>query len=149
MVREPSKKCFAVLFGLSMLLAAIGSAGAAEFLVEDGRANAEIVIAEEPTRAVDLAARELQKYIEKLSGARLAIVTEPTGDVANKVYVGKSAHTERLGVSDQGLEFGAFRMKSGEDWLALVGYDEDFVPVEPWARSRNDWQNNKVHEWDS
>jgi len=37
--------------------------GAATLLVEDGRARAEIVIAEQPQRSVRLAAQELQDYI--------------------------------------------------------------------------------------
>ena len=64
-----------------------------------------------------------------------------------KIYVGESEHARRAGVTAEGLERDAFRMLSGTSWLALVGKDWDFTPVEPWGRSHNDWQNNKEAEW--
>src|SRR5712672_663653 len=43
------------------------------FLVKDGQPQAEIVIAENPQRAVRFAAQDLRTYVEKISGARLPI----------------------------------------------------------------------------
>ncbi len=45
-------------------------------LVEDGQPRAEIIIAVQPTRAARLGASELQKYIQKITGATLAIVSK-------------------------------------------------------------------------
>jgi len=118
------------------------------FIVKDGQARAQIIIAQQPPRTTKLAARELQTYVEKISGAKLTIVTRPTGDVPVKVYVGSSPAADRVGVTDEGLDHGAYRMASGDDWLALIGHDEDFTPVEPWARSHAHWQQEKIHEWD-
>jgi len=56
------------LFTLLVSTAANGGiADAAEHIVEGGKANAEIVIAENPPRMTRLAARELQTYVEKIS----------------------------------------------------------------------------------
>ena len=121
-------------------------AGAA--IVRDGQAQAEIVVAEKPPRMVQLAARELQTYIEKISGARLPIATEPSPDCPVQVYVGRSPHTDRLKVTDEGLADGAFRMASGGNWLALLGRDSDFVPAEPWARNHGD-RARAQKEWDA
>ena len=44
-------------------------AGAESFLVENGEARAEIIVSETPTRTQRLAARELQTYLKKISGA--------------------------------------------------------------------------------
>jgi len=119
------------------------------FLVEDGRPRAQIVLAEDPPRTTRLAARELQTYVEKISGATLPIVTEPRGDLPVRVYVGRSAHTERLGIAAGDLEHGAYRIVSGDDWLVLIGDDSDFTPVGPWPRSHSDWTSGRVHdEWD-
>lgn len=130
------------------------NASAETFIVENARANAEIVVAPEPPRMVDIAAKELQLYIEKLTGAVLPIVAEPTGEFPVKVYVGRSTHTDRLGVTDEGLKHGAYRMVSGPDWLALVGRDFDFEPVDPWPshhRQREqanlDWDKITGHTW--
>ncbi len=116
------------------------------WLVENGQPRAEIVIAEDPARMTRLAASELQTYIGKISGAVLPIVTEPTAGAA-RIYVGVSPHTEALGLKTEGLKYGAYRMASGPDWLALLGPDKDFEPVEPYARGRGD-QERAHQAWD-
>ncbi len=119
------------------------------FLVHQGQPTAEIVIAESPPRTTRLAADEMRYYVEQISGARLPIVTVPTQQVAVKIYVGKSAHTERLNVTTAGLKDGAYRIVSGDNWLALLGDDTDFVPIEPWARNNGDRVSGKLQrEWD-
>ena len=45
------------------------------------------------------------------------------------------------------LKHGAFHINSGENWLALVGKDKTFVPVEPAPRSHGDFPR-VMAEWD-
>jgi hypothetical protein len=45
------------------------------------------------------------------------------------------------------LKHGAFCINSGENWLALVGKDKTFVPVEPAPRSHRP-ANNLAKNWD-
>ena len=117
-------------------------------IVENGRSQAEIVIAEQPARLTRLAASELQGYIERISGAALPIVTEPSAG-ALRIYVGVSPHTEALGLETDGLRYGAYRMASGPDWLALLGPDKDFEPVEPWGRRRSAGETERINRaWD-
>ncbi|WP_170266753.1 DUF4838 domain-containing protein [Brevifollis gellanilyticus] len=114
------------------------------FLVQDGKPQAEIILAEKPARMARLAARELQAYVQRISGGRLEIVTEPhAGKVP--VYVGVSRFTEELKLSTQGLKNGAFLMASTPQWLALLGPDEDFVPIEPWGRDRSVKETARVN----
>jgi len=118
------------------------------FLVEDGQPRAEIVISDKPQRSTRLAAQELQDGIQKISGARLPIVTQPTSGVVH-VFVGQSEHTERLKVTAEGQKQGAFRMVSGADWLALIGDDTEFTPIEPWAKHNGEIVNGKAQaEWE-
>lgn len=124
----------ALLWGAGWCVSAPG----AEFIVSDGRAKATIVIAEKPPRMVDLAARELQTYIEKLSSAVLPIGTAPDPDYPVTIYVGRSDFTDAQGLTDEGLYHGAYRIVSGPDWLVLLGRDRDFTPIEPWPRHRRD-----------
>ena len=98
------------------------------WIVKEGQPQAEIVIADKPPRMVKLAAEELQAYIEKISGAKLAITNTPGTNVPAHIYVGRSAETDKLKITDEGLKHGAFKMVSGENWLALVGHDSDYVP---------------------
>jgi hypothetical protein len=120
------------------------------FLIKDGRSQAEIVVAPQPSRMARLAAGELQTYLHKISGARLPITAEPGENAPFKIYVGRSAHTEARHLSVAGLAHGAFRMASGADWLALLGPDRDFTPREPWARAKSTGETARVlKEWDA
>ena len=121
---------------------------AESWLVENGESRAEIVIAKEPTRSARLGATELQSYIEKISGARLEIVSEPTKQSPNSIFVGESEAALQAGVKAGGLARDAFRILSGPSWLALVGNDLDFQPREPWARNHGDWAKNRQPIWE-
>ncbi len=129
---------------LTLLLPSI--ACAETFLVEDGTAHAEILISDSPTRTQRLAARELQTYIKKISGAELEIHSTPNPDLPIKLYVGTSSHTDELGISADELKYGAYRIVSGEDWMVFIGDDTDFVPIEPWPRSNTDIRSGKMQE---
>ncbi|MEM1444273.1 MAG: hypothetical protein AAGF67_18140, partial [Verrucomicrobiota bacterium] len=124
------------------------SANASPLLVEHGTPKAVILIAEEPTRSARLAATELQAYLERISDARLEITTTPPESLPLVIFVGESDAAREAGVTAEGLSRDAFRMQSGTDWLALVGNDVDFQPIEPWARHHSQWANEKQAEWE-
>ena len=124
---------------------ACGWAAAAQpLIVQGGRPYAEIVIAKDPPRLVRLAADELRDYVRKLSGAELPIVTAPMGAAPVRLCVGRSVHTDKLGVRADGLRHGAFRMVSGPDWLVLLGHDVDFEPREPWPRKHTQYPQTQA-----
>ena len=122
-------------------------AGAESFLVEKGESRAEIILAESPARSTRLAAADLQTNVEKISGAQLPIKTKPSADVPVQIYVGESPHAAKLGITAEGLEHGAYRIVSGENWLALIGDDSDFEPVHPFARNNGDKPRAQA-EWE-
>jgi Domain of unknown function (DUF4838)/Carbohydrate family 9 binding domain-like len=119
------------------------STAAEPFIVKNGQPRAEIVIAENPTRMIRLAAHEFREQIEKISGARLPIVTRPSGTVS-KIFIGSS---EACPVKPEGLSDGAYRIATGPDWMALVGDDRDFEPVGPYARNNSDISRAQA-EWE-
>ena len=121
-------------------------ASAEPFIVNDGSANAQIIISENPTRTQRLAARELQTYIRKLSGAELNIASNPSSEFPVNLHIGKSIHTDELGISNEGLKDGAFRIASGKNWMVFLGDDTDFVPTEPWPRNNNDNVSGKTQQ---
>jgi hypothetical protein len=132
-----------------LFIAALAPLQAADtFLVANGQPLAEIVIAEKPARMTKLAAKELQSTLLKMTGATLPIASErAAGKTA--IFVGMSRFTEELGLSTKELKHGAFRIASGKDWLALLGADKDFVPIEPWGRKRDKNEAARVNaEWD-
>ncbi|MFN0195163.1 MAG: DUF4838 domain-containing protein, partial [Planctomycetaceae bacterium] len=124
-----------------------GSLDAAEYIVQEGQGRAEIVIAEDPLRMVKLAAEELQLHIEKMSGAKLPISTLPSKKVPVQIYIGRSPHTDRLKIDDEGLKHGAFRMVAGKNYLVLLGHDSDFAPKEPYLNGYSDLPR-LMQEWD-
>ena len=119
---------------LSLILPIV--AEAAPFIVENGKPNAVIVTSDNPSRSTRWAAKELQETIEKISGAKLPIAQRPGAGV--NVYVGESPHLRQLGITAKGLKHGAYRVVSGDNWLALIGDDSEFVPAEPWAKNNGD-----------
>ena len=109
-----------------------------QYLVDEGKAYAEIIISESSARSTRLAAAELQTYVAKISGAQVPIETKPSADVAVQIYIGESPHAAKLGVTADRLEHGAYRIASGEKWLALIGDDTDFTPKAPWAKNNSE-----------
>jgi len=133
----------------SLCLSIVHASAADNLLVEQDQPRAEIVITDNPARTTRLAAQELQKYVKKISGAKLNIVTEPSGEVPVRIFVGQSSYTEKLGITAEGLKYGAYRIVSGEHWLVLIGDDTNFVPIEPWPRNNNDLVSGKMQQaWD-
>ncbi len=149
----PLKGILLLMLGSVACLSASSVQGEA-YLVKDGKPCADIVISDKPARAVKLAAAELQEYIEKISGAKLAITTTPGTDVPAHIYVGRSAYTDTLKIADEGLKDGAFRMVSGKDYLVLLGHDKDFVLPPYLSRSAaekpsalKDWDERTGEHW--
>ncbi|MFZ4767293.1 MAG: hypothetical protein ACOYMN_20260, partial [Roseimicrobium sp.] len=132
-----------------LFIAALNPLQAADtLLIENGQPLAEIIIADEPARMTKLAAKELQNSLFKMTGTTLPIVSERAA-AKTAIFVGKSRHTEALGLATDALKHGAFHMASGKDWLALLGPDKDFVPIEPWGRDRSSKETDRVNgEWD-
>lgn len=71
-------KLWLVIFA-TITVTPLAALRAETYLVENGLPRAEIVISDMPLRTVRLAAQELQDGIQKISGARLPIVTQPSG----------------------------------------------------------------------
>ncbi|MFT5488918.1 MAG: hypothetical protein ACI9MU_003849, partial [Alphaproteobacteria bacterium] len=137
-----------LLWLICLSIAPAAAHAADPFLVENGESRAEIIIAESPPRSTRLAAAELQTYVAKISGARLPIRVEPSVDVPVQIYVGESTHAAKLGVTADRLEHGAYRIASGEKWLALIGDDTDFTPKEPWAKNNSQRGEKLQSKWE-
>ncbi|MCA1809591.1 MAG: DUF4838 domain-containing protein [Lentisphaerae bacterium] len=144
-------RLLAIISGMFFVATALTVPAAETWIVQDGQPKAEIVIAPAPKRLVKLAAEELQAYVKKMTGAELPVVTNASADAAPvKLYVGQSAATDAMGITDAGLKNdGAFRIKSGPDYLVLLGHDFDFEPPVPaiCAKSTGGLERAQA-EWD-
>jgi hypothetical protein len=63
-------------------------------------------------------------------------VTQASGK-AVKIFVGASAQSP---VKADGLKDGAYRIATGSDWMALIGEDTEFMPIEPWSKGHADFR---------
>ncbi|MFA4029751.1 MAG: hypothetical protein GDYSWBUE_001045 [Candidatus Fervidibacterota bacterium] len=114
--------CIALLGSLA--LDAIGGVGMAGVVIaERGGSNYRIVIAKDAIPSEQHAAQELQRYIERMSGAKLPIVTDDQPMQKREIMVGESAHTKklRLRVDVKGLGTDGFIMQTVGESLIIVG----------------------------
>ncbi len=124
-------------------------------IISDKLVNAEIIISASAPRLVNLAASEFQSHVKKITGKELPIHTQHTSKYPVKIYIGKSIYTQQLKLQSEYKEE-SFQIKSGKNWLALVGDDKDFVPQPPFSLRRSDqpvvraaWQKQTNSNWSS
>jgi hypothetical protein len=115
-------KYFAVGFSAALLLI-LSSSAPAITLVQDGQPKAVIVI---PAGHKSPEAADLQAYLEKASGARLAIVPEnklgEAPKMASRLFVGPCRAAARV-VNLKKLQPEGFAIKTDGDDLFIVGRD--------------------------
>jgi hypothetical protein len=88
------------LLAVATALALTVRAGAAGFtLANAGQSPYRIVVAADAIPSEHYAADELQHYLEKISGAKLPIVTDAEKPRSNEILLGDNAHLRRLGAN--------------------------------------------------
>ena len=142
-------------YGL-MVFAAVGLscwAGAVD-LVKEGKPVAEIVLSVTATPSVKVAAKELQRHLEAMSGAKLSIVSEASTNVENHVYVGESDATRKLGVSLDDVKDDGFKIIAEKNHVVVAGrqiyYSPNaLAPFKDVARSNRQqaWEVYTGHKW--
>lgn len=92
-------------------------------LASQGMSRYRIVVATNALPSEQYAAEELQRYLEKLSGAQLPIVTDSTPVSSGEILLGDNAHTRRLGLNIDFARLGAedFTIRTEQDRLVIAG----------------------------
>ena len=109
-------------------LAVVRTSPADVELAKDGQPMADIVVETNAISSVQLAARDLQEHIEKMSGARLEITNAPSDKFKFHVYVGPSEYAEKLGVTTADFKPEEFRIIARDNYVILIGRDEQRKP---------------------
>ncbi len=128
-----------IMGSLLAVIAANNFTANALTLVNNGKANATIIISENAPYKNKLAANELQHFIEKISGAKLKIVSDKQKVTGQKILVGQSRYTKALkvnipsGFSFENIKEG-FIIKTIKDSLILAGNDDG--PSAPVKKNR-------------
>ncbi len=108
-----------LLVGAAMLQPVFGAVE----LANDGASGYRIVTAANPTPSERYAAEELQRYLEKIGGAKLAIIedTEPAG--AKEILLGDNRHLRALDTQVDFAKLGTdgFTLRTMGDCLIIAG----------------------------
>jgi len=92
-------------------------------LVKDGKPNATIVFANNPTPSSKLAALEIQYHIEKITGAVLPIKDDRERITTVRILVGESKYTRSLGFRGSYFKNQEYLIKFLPDTIILMGRD--------------------------
>ncbi len=91
-------------------------------LIKNGKSSAVIVVDPAAPVNVKYAAKELQTYLQKISGISLPITDKPGADV--NIFVGEGAGTRAAGLSTKGLKYDGFKIiTKGNKAIYLFGRD--------------------------
>jgi hypothetical protein len=109
---------------VSMILFATAASFNAEVVIaEKGKTQYRIVIPVEAIASERYAAEELQSYLEKISGAKLPIVTDAEPAQAREIVLGNNARLAKLGVKVDWQRLGSdgFTVRTRNNALVIAG----------------------------
>ncbi|MHC4871249.1 MAG: DUF4838 domain-containing protein [Planctomycetota bacterium] len=129
-IKKMEKYFYMAIICSIMLFSGCQGAKEKKYAVKDGKGNAEIIIAEKPTRMQAFAAQEMQHYLKKLTGAEVPVLKN-TANAEIKIYIGKSKYTDKMGIDNKDLDYGAYRMVSGDNYLVIIGNDKNYFMDKP------------------
>jgi len=114
-----------VVLSIGLVLAACAVAGAGTVVVANGKAQAVVVTAAEPSAVARYAAGELVHHVAKATGVTLAIAAENAVPQApaGRIYVGPCEAARRAGIDAAKLSPEEFALKSVGGALFIVGRD--------------------------
>lgn len=101
--------------------------------VENGKASAVIVIADNPFPIATYAAEELVYHIKKATGVEISIKreSEKISSSLHKIYIGQSITALKEGIDYRKLESEQCVLRSVGDNFFIVGNDGDGDPLDP------------------
>ncbi len=94
-------------------------------IVGDGQSDYYIVTAENPDECIVTATKELQTYIEKVSGAKLDIITENNLPEDGKAFLIGETQLEKsvVEIDRSSIKSDGFRLYSDGDYFVIAGAD--------------------------
>jgi len=121
---------FTSTFAVALTLLALSRTAFARItIVKDGQAQAVIVTAEKPSTSATQAAKELQQFVEQMSGAKLPIQTDAAAPPAGQslLLVGRSKLVTGVEIpsgTDRDFSREGFVLKTRGNTLVLAGNED-------------------------
>ncbi|MEN6305633.1 MAG: DUF4838 domain-containing protein [Armatimonadia bacterium] len=112
---------------IGLILACFVRPALALELAKGGQTDYVIVTAAAPSPTAMMAAKELQEYVRRVTGAELPVVTEDKAPVARRVFVGPCGAADKAGIAVPPQEQFVVRVINGD--LFIVGGDSDGPPM--------------------
>jgi hypothetical protein len=108
---------------MSVLLAGGGIASAALTLADEGTSPYQIVLATNAIPSERYAAEELQRYLERITGAKLSVVSDAETAGSHEILLGKNARSQKLTTKLSFSDFGSdgFALRTEGDHLIIAG----------------------------
>jgi len=97
-------------------------------IADKGAARAVIIIAKNAPDMVRYAAVELQTYLGQVTGADFVIANEPQEGLG-RIFIGQNPFTDALNLSTDELPADGFIIRSGDNWIAILGRDYSGPPI--------------------
>ncbi|MFA7159161.1 MAG: DUF4838 domain-containing protein [Kiritimatiellia bacterium] len=116
-------KKYRLITAACVALACAGAPCGEVDLVAQGRPAADIVISAYPSMSVRWAALDLREHLEKMSGAKLDIVSAPSEKFKNHVFVGTSEETRKLNFKPAVFTNSGFEVVARDNYIILAGPD--------------------------
>jgi hypothetical protein len=100
-----------------------GIAMAQVVLAKDGKSLYRIVVPQKAIPSERYAAEELQRYLERISGAKLPIVTDSEPMGSHEILLGDNAHLRKLGIQVDFAKLGTdgFVLRTFQNHLIIAG----------------------------
>jgi Alpha-glucuronidase len=117
-------RCWQVLVAiLALTMMAGGIAMAQVVLAENGKSLYRIVVPEKAIPSERYAAEELQRYLERISGVKLPIVTDSEPMGSHEILLGDNAHLRKLGIQVDFAKLGTdgFVLRTFRNHLIIAG----------------------------
>lgn len=113
-------------------------------LAKDGQPQVMIVLENQPTRAAQFAAWELQWHLRQMTGGDFPIVREDAPMQGAAILIGNSERVRALGIDPTQFAPQEYLIRATPDALILVGRDQDdrgevFYSQRPGQRELDSW----------
>ncbi|MBI1224005.1 MAG: DUF4838 domain-containing protein [Bacteroidetes bacterium] len=99
-----------------------------KYIIENGKSNTEIIIDAKSPRTVELAAIDLQLYLKEITGVEIPISSITQKKIPYKLFIGRSAYTDSLGINIKDIKDDGYKIQSGENWMVMIGADDEYTP---------------------